>query len=65
MYFKINYLYSLISFFIDKDADKKCENKETWCELAKPDCKMDATKESCQKYCGICKGMSLSSKYGF
>ena len=41
---------------VDKDSEKKCENKATWCEAAKPDCKTDAAKESCQKYCGICKG---------
>ena len=45
----------LIFVFSDEDTQKKCENKETWCEAAKPDCKTDVAKESCPKYCDVCK----------
>ena len=48
----------LISFFADEGAEKKCENKESWCEAAKPDCDTDVAKEKCQKYCGACKSMA-------
>ena len=40
------------------DEDEKCEDKETWCEAAKPNCNVDEIKEKCQKYCRICKGMN-------
>ena len=54
--FKIIYFNQAYLILVDKDAERKCENKAAWCEAAKPDCKTDAAKESCQKYCGICKG---------
>ena len=44
-------------------ADKKCEDKESWCETAMPDCNRDEIKEGCQKYCGLCKGMNQPSKW--
>ena len=41
-----------LSFF----TEQKCENKEFWCEAARPDCSMPTTRENCQKYCGLCGG---------
>ena len=38
-------------------TEQKCENKESWCEAARPDCSMATTKENCQKYCGLCGGI--------
>ena len=32
----------------------KCENKETYCDKAGPDCSESKVKQDCQKYCGIC-----------
>ena len=37
--------------------EETCENKESWCEAARPDCSMTTTKENCQKYCGLCGGI--------
>ena len=51
-------LIKIISLFFGTDEDKKCEDKETWCEAAKPNCNVDEIKEMCQKYCRICKGMN-------
>ena len=48
----------IISLFPDENEDKKCENKVTWCETSKPKCVDDEIKESCQKYCGLCKGIN-------
>ena len=56
---KIIYLNKIILLFADED--KKCEDKETWCETSKPKC-VDEIKEKCPKYCGICKGMNQQSK---
>ena len=53
----------IISLFLDTDEDKKCEDKEPWCETAMPDCNRDEIKESCQNYCGLCKGMNKPFKY--
>jgi len=39
----------------DEDEDKKCEDKVTWCEADKVNCNRNQIKESCQKYCGLCK----------
>ena len=32
----------------------KCENKETYCSEAAPDCSKSKVKQDCQKHCGIC-----------
>jgi len=38
----------------DDEVGCDCRNRKDWCELAKPDCSTDYTKENCQKYCGLC-----------
>ena len=48
----------IILLFADEDEDKKCEDKVTWCEADNVNCNRAQIKESCQKYCGLCKGMN-------
>ena len=48
------FLQNIIIYFRDL---AKCENNGTWCEAAQPNCNTDLAKQSCRKYCGICKSM--------
>lgn len=33
-----------------------CENLESWCDAAMPNCQESFVREKCQKYCGLCPG---------
>lgn len=43
-------------------ASSNCENKESYCEAAYPDCSSLAVKRDCQKYCGLCPSSSCVNK---
>ena len=49
--------YHIISFtkinsFLQGDAT--CQNLQTWCDNARPNCEQIFVKEQCKKYCGLC-----------
>ena len=33
----------------------KCQNKESYCEAARPDCRASVARRDCRKYCGLCQ----------
>lgn len=39
---------------VDIAGDATCQNLQTWCEAAKPDCEQVFVKDQCKKYCGLC-----------
>ena len=49
--------HALINLFKCSD-NQVCENKESYCDIVKPDCKLQKTRTHCAKYCGFCKGNS-------
>merc|ERR1712038_119404 len=40
---------------VDNGGSSRCENKESYCEAARPDCSTSAAGRDCKKYCGLCQ----------
>lgn len=36
------------------ETTSTCENKESFCDVAQPNCELDYVKESCEKHCDLC-----------
>ena len=52
---------SMLSLFSFKGSSE-CQNKESYCEAARPDCSTSQAKQDCKKYCGLCKSSSCVNK---
>lgn len=54
----IDFILCLFSF----KGSAGCQNKESYCELARPDCKTSRAMQDCKKYCGLCQTSSCVNK---
>ena len=52
-YLFVGYMILMNYFLPDDDT---CNDLQTWCEAAKPDCEQIFVKQQCKKYCGLCPG---------
>ena len=52
---------NMFSFFSFKGSSR-CQNKESYCDAARPDCSTSAAKRDCKKYCGLCQTSSCVNK---
>merc|ERR1719414_1482570 len=47
---------------VDNGGSSRCENKESYCEAARPDCSTSAARRDCKKYCGLCRASRCANK---
>merc|ERR1712038_676569 len=40
---------------VDNGGSSRCENNESYCEAARPDCSTSTARRDCKKYCGLCQ----------
>ena len=52
---------NMFTFFSFKGSSR-CQNKESYCDAARPDCSTSAAKRDCKKYCGLCQTSSCVNK---